>query len=127
MTTGLRLVDLDGAPLLEGLPDETLIAADGDARPLLEACFAAGAHMLLLRAENLPAAFFDLSSGVAAAVLQTLRTYGGRRLAVVLPADDASAPRPSRRFAEMEAEERWKGHFALCASEDEARRWLARP
>ena len=73
----------------------------------------------MLHAENLPAAFFDLSSGVAGEMLQKLRTYGGDRLAVI-----EGSVRPSSRFAEMEAEECWKGNFALCASVSAAHEWL---
>lgn len=113
---------VDGAPVVEGPPGTPVLARAADTNRLLEACFAARAHAALLYAENLPPAFFDLSSGEAGEVLQKLRMYGGIRLAVVAAPD---GPRPSSRFGEMATEERWKGHFALFDSADAARAWLA--
>jgi hypothetical protein len=115
---------LDGAPVIEGPPGAPVLAR-AETNRLLEACFAAHARAALLYAENLPPAFFDLSSGEAGEVLQKLRMYGGIRLAVVAAPD--AAVRPSSRFDEMAAEERWKGHFALFDSADAARAWLAEP
>jgi hypothetical protein len=100
-----------------------VLARAAETNRLLEACFEARARAALLYAENLPPAFFDLSSGAAGEVLQKLRTYGGIRLAVVAAPD--GPVRPSSRFGEMAAEERWKGHFALFDTADEARAWLA--
>jgi hypothetical protein len=88
---------------------------------LLEACFSAGARAALLYAENLPAAFFDLSSGQAGAVLQKLRTYGVR-LAVVSPPGQVEV---STRFGEMVAEESRGRHFGLFETREAARAWLA--
>jgi hypothetical protein len=117
------VTQLNGAPVVEGPPGAPALTRAADTNRLLEACFAAGADAALLYAENLPPAFFDLSSGEAGEVLQKLRMYGGIRLAVVAAAD--GAVRPSSRFGEMAAEERWKGHFGLFDTADEARAWLA--
>jgi len=113
------VIELAGLRVLEGTPGTPLMTRAADVTMLLERCFSTGARAIVLHAENLPEAFFDLSSGVAGEMLQKLRTYGGYRLAVV-----EGAVRPSSRFAEMEAEERWKGHFALCDSVSSARDWL---
>src|SRR5689334_17196724 len=119
----LMLVGEGGVTAIEGPPGRPVLATAGEVDRLLEACFGARCDAALLYAENLPPAFFDLSSGDAGTVLQKLRTYGGIRLAVVVGADGAVTP--SSRFGEMAAEERWKGHFALFDTAAEARAWLA--
>jgi hypothetical protein len=115
------VTDVAGIRVLEGAPGTPLLSKAADVNVLLESCFSSGARAIVLHAENLPVAFFDLSSGVAGEMLQKLRTYGGFRLAVV-----EGAIRPSSRFAEMEAEERWKGYFALCDSVSAAHDWLSK-
>jgi hypothetical protein len=116
----LTSVEEGGVTVVEGQPDVSFMTGADDAVRLLEACFSAGARAALLYAENLPAAFFDLSSGQAGALLQKLRTYGVR-LAVV------SAPgrvRLSTRFAEMVAEESRGRHFGLFETRGAACEWL---
>jgi hypothetical protein len=117
------VTEIGGLRVLEGPVGAPLLMKAADVSLLLESCFASSTRAILLHAENLPAAFFDLSSGVAGEMLQKLRTYGGYRLAVVA---SSGGPKPSSRFAEMEAEERWKGHFALCDSVPAAHEWLTR-
>mgnify|MGYP000660045212 CR=1 FL=1 len=81
-----------------------------------------GTEAALLYAENLPAAFFDLSSGQAGAILQKLRNYG-IRLAVVCPPGHV---RFSRRFGEMVSEERRGSLFGVFETRRAAREWLGR-
>jgi Domain of unknown function (DUF4180) len=119
----LTIADVNSVRLIEGAAGLPLLARGADTSLVLEACFEARARAVLLYAENLPAAFFDLSSGVAGEVLQKLRTYGGVRLAVVAA---PGAVQPSRRFSEMAAEELWKGHFGLFDTAAAARDWLTR-
>jgi hypothetical protein len=110
-----------GATTVEGQPDAPLMSNADDVVHVLKACFSAGTRAALLYAENLPEAFFDLSSGQAGAILQKLRTYGVR-LAVVSP---PGRVRASTRFGEMVAEESRGRHFGLFESRDAAREWLA--
>jgi hypothetical protein len=119
----LAAVEEGGTIAVEGQPDVPFLASADDVGLVLEACFAAGTRAALLYAENLPAAFFDLSSGQAGAVLQKLRNYKVR-LAVVAP---PGRIRPSSRFAEMVEEERRGRDFGLFESRDDAREWLGRP
>ena len=122
MTEPFSVSEVAGTRVLEGRAGTPLLTKAAGVNVLLENCFSTGARaIVLLHAENLPAVFFDLSSGVAGEMLQKLRTYGGYRLAVV-----EGAARPSSRFAEMEAEERWKGYFALCDSVSAAHAWLTK-
>jgi hypothetical protein len=117
----LTSVEEGGVRFVEGRQDAPLIASADDAVSVLEACFAAGVRAALLYAENLPTAFFDLSSGQAGAILQKLRTYGVR-LAVVAPPGRVKL---STRFEEMVAEESRGRHFGLFQTRDVARAWLA--
>ncbi len=113
-----------GVTFVEGSPSAT-VAPDASGAEvvtaLIEACFGAGAGAAVLYAEQLPAAFFDLSSRVAGDALQRLRNYG-IRLAVVVPPGWAGG---SSRFGEMVAAERQGRDFALVESRDAAVRWLA--
>ncbi len=54
-----------------------------DPADVVVACIESGASALLLDEGALPPAFFDLSSGVAGALVQRLATYGVRMAAVV--------------------------------------------
>ena len=88
--------------------------------PLLpiEACLSHQTDALLLRADDLPGEFFDLSSGVAGEVLQRFANYR-IRLAVI-----AGPERFSSRFADLLSEERGRGRFATFYDPDDARAWL---
>jgi MFS-type transporter involved in bile tolerance (Atg22 family) len=106
--------------IVEGEPDTAFMSAAGDVDRVLEACFAEGTWAALLYAENLPPAFFDLSSGQAGAILQKLRNYGVRLAVVLAP----GAVQTSSRFGEMVAEERQGRDFGLFATRDAAEAWL---
>ena len=100
-----------------------IIEAQGDPVPWdaslpIEACLSSATDALLLRAEDLPECFFDLSSGVAGEVLQRLANYR-IRLAVI-----AGAERFSSRFADLLAEERGRSRFAVFDQPAAARAWL---
>jgi hypothetical protein len=108
-----------GEPIVEGRPGEPFMARASDVDALLEECFAARAGQALLYSANLPASFFDLSSGDLGVVLQKLRQYQVR-LAVVL--EPASAL--SHRFPETLSEASHGGSFALFATREAALAWL---
>ncbi len=112
-----------GVTFVEGSPAAAAPEASGAelVTALLGACFGTGAEGAVLYAEQLPPAFFDLSSGVAGEALQRLRNHGVR-LAVVVPPGWGGG---SSRFAEMFAEERRGRDFALVDSRAAAVRWLA--
>ncbi len=61
--------------------DEILNNAQ-EAAELLMNCHYQGADSLIIREENLPAAFFDLKTGLAGDILQKFSTYQGR-LAII--------------------------------------------
>jgi hypothetical protein len=97
----------------------------GGARPLdpvaaVIGCIEHGTYALLLDAGALPAAFFDLRTGVAGEVTQKLANYGVR-MAAVLPDLAAQAP----RFQEFAREANRGRQLRFFATRDEAVEWLA--
>ena len=106
---------------LEGPPGHSLLRDAAGITSLLEECFAVPTRRALLYAENMPPAFFDVSSGEAGIFLQRLRTYG-LRVAVVAPTD---AFPTSHRFAELLTAERLDRRFGLFDSRATALLWLA--
>ena len=115
------MVEEAGLRVVEGRPDETFMSTADDAARVVEACFSLGTLKALLYAENLPPAFFDLSSGDAGVVLQKLRTYRVRLAVVVAP----GRVRFSTRFGEMLAEERRGRHFGVFETRAAGREWLS--
>jgi hypothetical protein len=90
-----------------------------DAAALVAGCFERGAHAVLLGRDVLPAAFFELGSGVAGELVQKLVNYG-LRMAAVVP-DLGAQPLRFREFAR----EANAGHqLRFCATRDEAVEWL---
>lgn len=100
-----------------------IIEAEGEPTPWdaslpIEACLSYGTDALLLRAEDLPEAFFDLSSGVAGDVLQRFANYRIRLAVIAVPEKFSS------RFADLLAEERGRGRFGAFDEPAAARTWL---
>ncbi len=91
-----------------------------DVNDVLGYCFEHGDSRLLLHADNLPQGFFDLSTGVAGAILQKFRQYR-IRLAVVWSPQEV---KHSARFAEMAAEENKGSHFRMTEDREAAATWL---
>jgi hypothetical protein len=107
------------AVVVEGPAGEPLLRDAGDINDVIGECLGAHTTLALLYAENLPSAFFDVSSRQAGEILQKLRNYG-LRLAVVAAADAAV----SSRFHELQAAERRDGAFAVFRARDVALAWL---
>jgi hypothetical protein len=82
-------------------------------------CVEEGAGALLLDRAVLPAAFFDLRTGVAGELAQKLVNYG-LRMAAVVP--DLSAQPP--RFREFAREANAGGQLRFFATRQEAVAWL---
>jgi hypothetical protein len=116
----VTVVEEDGHRFVEGSPDHPFIGRAKDATLVVEGCWSAKTRDALLYPANLPDEFFDLSSGQAGAILQTLRNYRIRLAVVCAP----GSVRFSSRFSEMVAEETRGNHFRVCESRDEARTWL---
>jgi hypothetical protein len=123
MHSQLNVVGEGGLRIVEGTAGHELMQTVADTDRVIEACLSESINLVLLYADNLTHAFFDLSSGEAGAILQKLRNYR-IRLAVLC------APRTARfssRFGEMEAEERRGPYFGVFETRGEAREWLGLP
>jgi hypothetical protein len=116
----LAVVDEGDVKVVEGSPGQELMSNIADTDGLIEACLSEGVESVLLYAQNLPAAFFDVSSGEAGAILQKLRNYGIRLAIVCAPGN----VRFSSRFGEMVAEEQRGLHFGVFETRGAAREWL---
>ena len=120
--TGFAVTEESGFRFLEGASGRRLVSSSGDASLVVEACLSGRVGGVLLYAENLPARFFDLSSGEAGAILQTLRNYRIRAAVVCVP----DKVRFSSRFGEMAAEESRGDLFRVVESREAALAWLGR-
>ena len=107
------------AVVVEGPAGEPLLRDARDINDMIGQCFGANTTLALLYAENLPPAFFDVSSGQAGEILQKLRNYGLRLAVVVAPHTEVSS-----RFHELQAAERRDRAFAVFDSRVEALVWL---
>ncbi len=67
------LQEKDGQPYIECQPDGGRIENEQDAVDLVGICGEEGTQRLMLHAENLTDAFFDLKTGVAEAIIETLK------------------------------------------------------
>ena len=121
-----RLED-GGITIIEGRPGAAVMAGPRDGARVLEACFTARSRAALLYAENLPPAFFDLSSGEAGVILQQFRNYGVRLAVVVCPESAHADGRFGELVDELAAEERGRSYFGVFGSREEARAWLREP
>jgi hypothetical protein len=117
--SAFRRVDGEGTAIVEVAQSGPLLSSSADVRRVIEACLSMRASSVLLRAEQLPERFFDLSSGEAGEILQKLRTYR-IRLAVVRDA----TMRMSTRFGELMTEEQGRNDFRMFDSREAAAGWL---
>jgi len=101
--------------IFEATRGEPLVRKPDDAARIVEACWAMKTHAALLYPENLPSAFFDLSSAEAGMVLDKLRRFR-MRLAVVCAPGEVTF---SSRFREILCDD-----FQLFETRDAAAAWL---
>jgi hypothetical protein len=113
----LKRIEQDGVRFVEGGADEPLMRLAADGARLIEACFSARTRRALLYPANLPAAFFDLSSGEAGEILQKLRGFQIRFAVVCEP----GGVQFSSRFPEILAND-----FQVFETRQAALDWLTR-
>lgn len=94
-------------------------AGDGRFDPVT-ACIEGGATRLLLDADALPPEFFDLSTGVAGALVQRLTQYEIRMAGVVPDRSIHSGP-----FQDFAREADRGGWFRFFPTREQAVEWLA--
>ena len=113
----LHLVEEQGLRFVEGSPEEAVMRRAQDAASVIEVCLSTGVRLALLYRANLPAAFFDLSSGQAGEILQKLESFKIRFAVVCAP----GSVRFSTRFHEA-----LNRSFAVFDTREAACAWLAR-
>ncbi|MEN4013592.1 MAG: DUF4180 domain-containing protein [Chloroflexota bacterium] len=106
--------------IVETVPGSGFMQSEADALDLVAACSEHGAERLLLHAENLSDAFFDLKSGLAGAALLKFSNYW-LRVAAVIPAGRIG----HGRFAEFAAETNTGRQFRIFNQRQAALDWLA--
>ena len=106
-----------GVRVIEGDPAEAVMTRARDAARIVEACLASRARRALLYPANLPATFFDLSSGEAGEIMEKLQSFGIRFAVVCAP----GTIRFSSRFREALNRE-----FQVFDTREAALEWLAR-
>ena len=116
----LKATTVGGSTFLEGPPGQPYMRRADDVTTLIGECFSAHSRRALLYPDNLPPAFFDVSSQEAGIILQKLRNYAVR-LAVVAERDSVPA---SSRFHELMAAEQRDGAFGLFETREAAVEWL---
>ncbi len=104
---------------VECFPAGNLIASEADALDWVALCGEYGAGALLIHAENLPDAFYDLSSGFAGAILLKFANYR-LRLAAVVSADKINRG----KFHEMVLETNRGNNFRVFTDRGRAEDWL---
>lgn len=110
----------DGVTILLGPAGQPYLRRIQDAILLVEACANYETRRVLLYAENLTSAFFDLSSREAGEILGKLRNYRVR-LAVVY---DPAATHFSTRWPDLMIEENRLPYFHLFEDPAAAAAWL---
>lgn len=111
----LDLQPIPGTNLAEIVADAPVIGTPADGADLVGNAYFQGFGGVLLRAQHLAPAFFDLKTGLAGEVLQKFSTYG-LRLAIV---GDFEAY-PSRSFRDFIRESNQRGQVCFVATRDAA-------
>jgi hypothetical protein len=106
--------------MIEGPVGKPWLETVHDWKRVVEACASARSSDALLHTANLPAGFFDLSTGIAGEYLQKWRNYR-IRVALLCPRGTVAF---SSRFPEMAAEEAGKGSFRVFEAREPAVAWL---
>jgi len=104
---------------VECIPSGNLIASEADALDWVAVCGEYGAGALLIHAESLPDAFFDLSSGLAGAILLKFANYRLRLAAVISPEKTNRG-----KFREMVLETNRGNDFRVFTDGARAEAWL---
>jgi len=114
-----RLIESTPYPFLECLPDGGLIKSEQDALDWLALCGEHGTDRLMIHASNLPDEFYDLSSGLAGAILLKFVMYR-IKLAAVLTPDLVNRG----KFREMALETNRGQDFRIFYDRAQAEAWL---
>ena len=106
--------------VVETIPGSSVLKSEADALELVAACGEYLAERLLIYAENLDEDFYDLSTGLAGAVLLKFSTYRLKVAAVIPPERIGSG-----RFAEFINETNRGNQFRIFNQREQALEWLS--
>lgn len=115
------LVEQNGKNYLECLPGRMPVNSERDALDLVALCGENSTHRLMLHAEHLPPAFFDLKTRLAGDVLLKFANYRIKVVALVTPDLVGEG-----RFAEMAMESNRFNEFGVFYARPQAEQWLLR-
>lgn len=115
------IVHKNGKTYLECLPEMKLINSESDALDLVALCGEEETQRLMLYAEHLSPAFFDLKSGLAGQILLKFANYRIKAVLIASPEQVGTG-----RFAEMAMESNRFNQFGVFFARAEAEQWLLR-
>ncbi|WP_272897355.1 DUF4180 domain-containing protein [Anaerolinea thermolimosa] len=107
---------------MECEPQGGVIQTESDALDLIAACGENETSNLLIHAENLPEAFYDLRTGFAGAILLKFSNYRLRVAAILDPVKSSRG-----RFGEMALETNRGNQFRIFPDVESAETWLLHP
>jgi homoserine kinase len=115
----ITVKQLEDKSYMEVEPGEEVIASPQDALDLIVICGEEETCRILLHADNVSPAFFDLSTRLAGEVLLKFANYR-LKVALVIPADMVV----SDHFSEFASETRRSNDFRIFYTENSAAAWL---
>lgn len=113
-----QVIEKDNMKYIQLSHSGNLICTEADALELLSACMENETNLLLIPGERFSDEFYQLSTGIAGAILQKFVLYG-IKCAVVLDKDIRSG-----RFHDLLIESNRGNSFRLYPSMAEAESWL---
>lgn len=114
-----RVIERNGASYVECFDGQVCLRDERDALDWVAVCGEQGAGRLMIHAANLTGDFFDLSTGVAGAILLKFSTYRIKLAAVLTPELAGQG-----RFREMVLETNRGNHFRVFYRREDAEAWL---
>lgn len=119
MAMNYRLVIRQDKKYIECLPGEQLLDSEREALDLVVACGENETDRLMVHADNLPEAFFRLSTGLAGAIFLKFNLYRIRFAAVLTPELVGDG-----RFKELVWESNRGSEFRVFYDRQKAEDWL---
>jgi|WetSurMetagenome_2_1015567.scaffolds.fasta_scaffold00213_22 hypothetical protein len=117
----IEIIEINGKKTAILNSEETILNTAQDALDLLGNCSYMGADQIIVSERNITPQFFDLKTGVAGDMLQKFSNY---RMRVAFVGDFSKYRKKSIRDFIFESNKR--GDVSFVASDDEARKILAR-
>ena len=114
-----RVITIEDKKYVECISSEIKLITEQDTMDLIAVCWENDASLLMINEEVLSEDFFNLSTGVAGALLQKLVNYQIKTAAII-----SSELANKGRFREMALESNKGSHFRIFNTREEAESWL---